>query len=207
MMRINNTTINFVTSNQAKVYTLRKLLEHYQLNIQVQQMTLDIIEPQANSVNEISKSKALQAFNLIKQPVVVEDGGFYIQALNNFPGVYVRYILDTIGAEGIIKLMQGVENRKARFCSCVTFIDADGTLFQFEDDVTEENYGYIAEKKSTAICPHAWSDLWFIYQSKKNGKTWSEVSAERMNELEAKGTNGRSSVGNFVEWLKNNMEI
>lgn len=201
-MSTNNTIINFVTSNSAKVYTLRKLLEHNRLNIQVQQLALNIIEPQANSVNEVSKSKALQAFNLIKQPVVVEDGGFYIQALNNFPGVYVRYILDTIGVDGIIKLMNGIENRQARFCSCVTFIDSAGHLLQFEDDITEENYGYIAEKKSTAICPHAWSDLWFIYQSKKNGKTWSEVSEERMNELEAKGTNGRSSIGNFVEWLK-----
>lgn len=197
--------INFATSNSGKINTLKKLLEYNKLDIEIISQKLNIIEPQANSVNEISKAKALQAFNILKEPVLVEDGGFYIEALNDFPGVYVRYILDTIGADGIIKLMDGKENRRARFCSCTTFIDANGEIFQFEDDITPNSYGYIAEKKADVSCPHAWSDLWFIYKSKKDGKTWAEVPESRMNEKEAKGDGGRSSVGNFVEWLKENI--
>ena len=57
-------------------------------------------------------SERLQAFELselfieelgwaqpsLRKPVVVEDSGFVIDALNGFPGPYIKYALATIGA-------------------------------------------------------------------------------------------------------------
>lgn len=196
--------INFVTSNKGKINTLKRLFKLNDINIEIVPQKLDIVEPQAHTVNEVSKSKALQAYKILNEPVVVEDGGFYIDALGNFPGVYVRYILDTIGVDGIIKLLEGKENRKALFYSCTTFINENGEIFQFENDLTECSHGYIAEERARVSCPHAWSDLWFIYKDSKSGKTWAEISEKKTNKADSEGKGRKNSVRNFVDWLNKN---
>ena len=44
-----------------------------------------------------------------------------IDALGVFPAAYTHYIGDTIGIEGILKLMKGVENRKAIFIQVLAY--------------------------------------------------------------------------------------
>ena len=41
--------------------------------------------------------------------------------MNGFPGPYSSYVFETLGAEGILKLMEGAKSRKAEFRSCVSF--------------------------------------------------------------------------------------
>jgi non-canonical purine NTP pyrophosphatase (RdgB/HAM1 family) len=192
--------INFITGNSGKIVSLQNYLKNYGLDYEVIAKKLDLVEPQANTVNEVSKSKALQTYTILKEPVICEDGGFYIEALNNFPGVYVRYILDTIGVDGILKLLEGKTNRFAKFCSCTTYIDKNGKIYQFEND--NENIGVIALAKVLIDCPNAWSDLWFIYKNKNSDKVWAELTEEEWRE-ENKNKKGRSSIENFVFWLKN----
>ncbi|HSQ97700.1 MAG TPA: non-canonical purine NTP pyrophosphatase [Rickettsiales bacterium] len=199
--------INFITSNKGKIIALKDYFKKYFINdLDVKSVKLDIFEPQASSVKEVSKSKALQAYSILKKPLLVEDGGFYIEALNNFPGVYVRYILDTIGAEGILKLMQGQTNRKARFCSCTTYVDEKGELFQFENDFDETDIGLIATEKSKVICEKAWSDLWYIYKPYGYQKTLAELTSKEYEEYENADSGAKSSVENFVNWFKGNIE-
>ncbi len=139
--------IYFITSNKGKISSLENVLATNGLSdVKVISQKLDLVEPQASSVKEVSKSKALQAYSILKKPLLVEDGGFYIETLNNFPGAYVRYILDTIGVEGILKLMEGQTNRKARFYSCTTYVNERGELFQFDNDFDEKKFGTITEK-------------------------------------------------------------
>ncbi|HSQ97260.1 MAG TPA: PfkB family carbohydrate kinase, partial [Rickettsiales bacterium] len=106
---------------------------------------------------------------------------------------------DTIGAEGILKLMQDQVNRKARFCSCTTYVDEKGELFQFENDFDENKFGTIAEKKSEVACPNAWSDLWFIYKPFGSSKVLAELSDK---ELSSTFANDKDSFENFVSWFK-----
>lgn len=49
----------------------------------------------------------------------------FIHELNGFPRAYVNHALDTIGIEGILKLMKGVANRYCEFRSCLAFYDGD----------------------------------------------------------------------------------
>jgi XTP/dITP diphosphohydrolase len=93
----------FITSNQGKVKSLKKYFELFNHSIDIEQKIMDIPEIQADSVLEVSQAKAKLTFSKLKCPLIVEDGGFCIEALNNFPGVYTRYILDTIGAKGLLK--------------------------------------------------------------------------------------------------------
>ncbi|HEX7391580.1 MAG TPA: RdgB/HAM1 family non-canonical purine NTP pyrophosphatase [Thermoplasmata archaeon] len=56
------------------------------------------------------------------RPLMMDDSGLFIDALKGFPGVYSSYVFRTLGCDGILKLMQGVGNRSARFECCIGFI-------------------------------------------------------------------------------------
>ena len=48
-------------------------------------------------------------------PFMIDDSGLFITALKDFPGVFSAHALKTLGNAGILKLMAGVEDRRARF--------------------------------------------------------------------------------------------
>lgn len=109
------------------------------------------MEPQFDSVQNVSRFKALKAFDVVKEPVLIEDGGFPVKALNGFPDVYTKYILKTLGADGILKLTDGVKERTAKFISVTTFVNSSGKVFQFEREGGEFE---ISEKNrySISVC-------------------------------------------------------
>ena len=43
--------------------------------------------------------------------MIIEDAGLFIEGLKGFPGVYSAYVQKTLGNPGILKLMEGVEDR------------------------------------------------------------------------------------------------
>ena len=53
----------------------------------------------------------------LKRTVLVEDSGLFVPALKNFPGPWTKYSHNTLGNKGILKLMDGVKNRKAYYKS------------------------------------------------------------------------------------------
>ncbi|MFV0626429.1 MAG: non-canonical purine NTP pyrophosphatase [Alphaproteobacteria bacterium] len=90
----------FITSNLGKAQTLQKSFEiaGYK-NIKIIQKDMNLMEPQADTVAEVSKFKAEQAYKILKAPLLVEDGSFCVEALEGFPGVYTKYVLETIGVK------------------------------------------------------------------------------------------------------------
>lgn len=191
--------INFITSNQGKVKSLENSLKSNNIDVLVCAQNLDIMEPQFDTVQEVSKYKALKAFEILKEPVLVEDGGFSVFELNGFPGVYTKYILKTLGADGILKLMQGVNNRAAKFVSVATFVNEDGTLFQFEREGGEFE---ISKEKVDIQSPFAWSELWKIIYLKEYNKNLCELSEQEVSEYYGRaGANG--SIQKFVNWYIN----
>jgi XTP/dITP diphosphohydrolase len=77
-------------------------------------------------VSEIAREKARYAYGEIGAPLIVDDTAFEIDALNGFPGPFAAYVLDTIGNAGILRLMDGVQDRTASFTTAIAFADADG---------------------------------------------------------------------------------
>ncbi|MDR1694042.1 MAG: hypothetical protein LBR70_02465 [Lactobacillaceae bacterium] len=166
----------FVTSNKGKFETLKRNLElNGAKNVNLIMKPLNIVEPQADSAYEISKYKAEQAYNILKSPVVVEDGGMEIEVLNKFPGVYTRYVLETIGIKGFLKLLDGEENRTLKFASITTFVDEKGTVHQFERGLIEYDFAHEAKNIDS---PFAWSELWKVIYVREFGKTLCEFSEE-----------------------------
>lgn len=190
--------INFITSNNGKAKSLeRSLINANRLDVKINQVNLDIIEPQLDSVAEVSKYKALEAFKILKRPVLVEDGGLSIPALKGFPGVYTKYVLATIGVDGILKLMCQEEKREAKFVSFTTFIGNDGIPYQFE------RHGDNFEIARTRKCINrvdAWSDIWQIMYMKDYGKMFCEFSEQELIEHSEKSSTS-GSLQQFTKWF------
>ena len=104
-------TIYFATGNSRKVLSLKKALSD--LPIDIIQYTGELLEPQKDNIKEVALSKARQAFSILKNRVIVNDGGLVIPSLKGFPGPYTKYIDNTIGNLGIIKLLSNIQNREA----------------------------------------------------------------------------------------------
>lgn len=60
------------------------------------------------------------------RPLFIDDSGLFVDALKGFPGVYSSYVFKTLGCEGILRLMEGVEGRGARFECCIGYMEPGG---------------------------------------------------------------------------------
>ena len=165
--------IVFATGNDGKVSTLRSHLKLAGVKIDVEQRPLDLIEPQAATASEVAAVKARQAYEKLHQAVLVDDSSFHISALGGFPGPYIKYMLETVGVEGIMRFMEGKEDRQAYFMSSLVFIDDTGVMHTFDG---KDEPGEIVEVMDTYDHPDAWSELWKIFAPPGFGKTYSHMS-------------------------------
>jgi XTP/dITP diphosphohydrolase len=146
--------ITYVTGNWAKVQSAKEKLEPY--GIEIDNVKLDIREIQADDVESIAKFSAEEARDILHTNVLKNDTGFFVEALGGFPGPYAHYADDTIAEDGVLKLMEGVENRRAYFKEAFAYAKVDGETKVFVS-VTP---GTIALEKSGT---YGWSwDFIFI---------------------------------------------
>jgi len=113
----------FATNNINKFNEAREVLSRYE--IAVGMLRVKTMEIQSESLEEIAKTSAIHAYRQCGLPIIVEDAGLFIEALNGFPGPYASYVYKTIGNEGLLKLMKETNNRKARFQSVVAYFYED----------------------------------------------------------------------------------
>lgn len=189
--------IIFATGNKGKVATLERHLKGRGLTICVVQKPLELIEPQATTAAEVARVKAEQAYAQTKKPVLVDDSSFHIYALGGFPGPYIKYMLETVGAAGIVKFMEGKEDRRAYATSSLAFVDENGELHEFS---VREKDGEIATRVHDSL-NDGWGDLWKIYIPAGSAKTLSMMTpadhAARQNVQR-----DPTAYDAFCEWLQ-----
>ena len=91
--------------------------------LEVDHVALDIPEQRSDDIAEIARGKARYSYSRLKTPLIVDDTGFFIDSLNGFPGPYAAYVLNSIGNTGILKLMEGISDRNARFTTGIAYAD------------------------------------------------------------------------------------
>jgi len=110
----------FATGNDHKIEEARAALAQY--NIEVKKLDeFQKLEIQHPDLGEIASSALALIVNKTDKPVFVEDSGLFVHQLNGFPGPYSSYVFETIGIEGILKLLEEAKTRKAEFRSSVAF--------------------------------------------------------------------------------------
>lgn len=109
--------INFVTSNKGKMTEAQAIFGN------LVQKNIGYTEIQTDSLEEVVAFGMKDVVARLNGPVMIEDAGLFIDGLKGFPGVYSAYVLQTLGNEGILRLMDGVEDRSAAFKSVVGYAE------------------------------------------------------------------------------------
>jgi XTP/dITP diphosphohydrolase len=101
-------------------------------------------EIQADTLEETIAPGLNWLMERYNRPIMIDDSGLFVDALKGFPGVYSSYVFRTVGCDGILRLMEGVKNRSARFECCIGFL-VPGKEPHMLKGVAQ---GSIAEKKA-----------------------------------------------------------
>jgi len=125
------------TSSDHKYMEAREVLAEY--GVDLERLGIERVEIQSDDPEAIAEFSLRQLD--VDVPILIEDAGLYIDKYFGFPGPYSSYTLRTVGNEGILKLMEGEEERGARYISAVAYRDGDTTV-----TFTGEVHGVIAQE-------------------------------------------------------------
>ena len=115
--------LKVITSNPGKVAEYQKAFD--ELGIEMEHYRLPYDEVQTSDLEEVVNKGMDEIISKGVRNFIVDDTGLFIDSLKGFPGVWSAYAQKTIGNKGILKLMDGVEDRGAEFRCCIG-CDIDG---------------------------------------------------------------------------------
>jgi len=127
-------TVTFITGNQHKADNLARLL-----GMPLDHVKLDLDEIQSTELRDIVEHKAKQAYETIKQPVLVDDVGLYFTAIGGLPGPFVKFFVEA-GTEKLCRMLDGFDDRSAVGKAGIGYYDENGFRY-FEGEI----HGTIAE--------------------------------------------------------------
>jgi len=162
-----------VSSNPNKAIEAERILKMPLLRV-----SLSLPEIQAADVEEITRHKLEVARSKGYQRLIVEDVSLGFDELGNFPGPYVRWLLEAAGGKGLAVIAYALNNRSAKAQCCVAYWDGtDGHFFK------GECFGEVlVEPRGTQR--FGW-DPWF--QPRGSKKTFAEMSAEEKDRVSHRG--------------------
>ena len=189
--------IKFITLNNAKFEWAKRRLGGF--GIELIQERLDLEESREINVDDVALKKAEGIKSKVKGPFIVEDSGFCIEALNNFPATHIKFVLSTIGIQGILKLMKCEKNRKVNFRSALVYQDSEIKKVFVCDDI-----GTLAEEERGENL-RGFNELFKIFIPKEFNKTLAEMSDSEFESYE-KSVEKEDHYVKFAKWFKENIK-
>ena len=179
--------ITFITGNQHKVKEANGIFDNF--GIELEHVDLGYPEIQGNLV-DVAWYGAKHVAKRLGKPVIVEDAGIFIKALDWFPGTYSSYVQDTLGNQGILKLMSDVKDRYAEFRSVIGFCTPKtepeiflGAVNGCIGYIEKGNYGFAYDP---------------LFTPEGYDKTFGELSITEKNKF----SHRRKSLEKFAIWYK-----
>ena len=129
-----------VSSNPNKIVEYKKLIGD-RMRLSFYKSSL----PEVQSVDskEVAQYKIIEAYKLIKRPIIVEDTALHLEAWNGFPGALIKWLEEYLGTQGILDLIEN-KNRNAEAKCVIAYFDGREISF-FEGStkgkITEERKG------------------------------------------------------------------
>jgi XTP/dITP diphosphohydrolase len=190
--KLKGRVVFFATGNVNKFNEARRVLAEY--DTAVGMLRVKAAEIQSADLKEIAQTSAQDAFKRCRLPIIVEDAGLFIEALRGFPGPYAAYAYKTIGNNGLLKLMENVEDSKATFQSVIAYCDSySGAPVCFKGEAA----GKITNKERRG---NGKSGFGFdpIFQPSGSAKAFAEMTIEEKNGFSHRA----KAIRKFAEWYK-----
>ncbi len=167
----------FVTGNSDKV----KLLEKF-LGRKVAHHELDLPEIQSLDPHEIAKQKAIDAYNVLKKPVLVDDASLNITVLGGLPGPLIKFFLKSVGGGGICRMVDGYNDRSA--IAILIFGLYDGVSFYSFDAEIAGSISASPKGDTTKLTKMGWNPI-FIPDGQP--KTVAEMTEDQLAKYTPRG--------------------
>lgn len=175
------TKIVVATNNLNKLYEFRLLFKHQ--GIEVVSLNdvgfVGDIEESGETFSENAVQKAMAVAKYTSLPVIADDSGLVIQALNGFPGIYSRRFMDgqsyQLKNQEIIKLLQAHSDKSAKFVAAIALVNYE----KFPQVFVGEVKGKIIDS------PRGTNGFGYdpIFYVEKLDKTLAEASDEEKNQI------------------------
>ncbi|WP_102401857.1 non-canonical purine NTP pyrophosphatase [Haloimpatiens massiliensis] len=142
-------TLVYVTGNDVKFNVALQVFTN--TGIVLLQEKLSTPEIQSKNVQEVAIYSASWASKQLNKPVIVTDAGFYIEALNGFPGPFIKFVNEWFSAEDYINLMQEKNNRTIIIQDCLAYCCPDGEPVVFTGSYRGKLANEPSRKSGTSI--------------------------------------------------------
>ena len=210
--------VTFVTTNPGKIHEAREYLDS-----PVEQLAFDYVEPQADDLTTVAAHGARTAYRHTGDPVIVDDSGLTIDALDGFPGPYSSFVEEKLGIERVWQLVAGEDDRSGAFRTVLAYCDgesfeatpepvdterrgqdlgADDRASATTDDQVDD--GPIPVKlfegvvPGTIVAPRGDGGFGFDPIFEYDGTTFAEMDTDEKNAVSHRGR----ALAKFAEWYE-----
>ena len=147
-----NFEIVLATNNKHKLQEVRKILSPHKITVYCPNdlnLTVPEVEENGKTYFENALVKAKAVASVTSFPVIADDSGLEIEALNNEPGLHSARYAESLGGhqnafKDIFKRLEG-KPRDARFICCIVLLNVTDKPLQFEGiakgKILEEAHG------------------------------------------------------------------
>jgi XTP/dITP diphosphohydrolase len=186
-----NRTVYFTTGNKNKYLEAARIATAFRVNLKY--LNWEKLEIQSHSLAEIASFAAKQAAQSTRKVVVAEDAGFFVLGLGGFPGPYSSYVFDTVGTEGILRLMRNVKNRSASFQAVVAYCGPNQRPICFTGSVR----GSLASRPRGS---HGFGYDPIFVPRQGDGRTFAQMSMNEKNLMSHRA----NAFAKFCRWFTTN---
>lgn len=109
-----------VTGNPDKLAEARRIFAG-----ELHSLAIDLPEIQSLDLEEVVRAKGAEAWRRVGKPLIVEETGLELDALNGFPGPLVKWMLTAIGPQGLAKTALAWSNPRATARCLLLYRDAE----------------------------------------------------------------------------------
>lgn len=178
-------SLYFITGNKNKFEEAKSILPD------LKRIDIDLPEIQEIDSHKVVKAKLLEALNHHKGEFIVEDVSFEMEALNGFPGPLVKWMIDSVGVQGLYEVAEKMGNLNAESVATIGYAKNHEEIYFFDGRVKGR---LVPETGSKGFA----FDKIFI--PKGHTKRYSEMKPEEKNKI----SHRRLALDKLKEFLETN---
>jgi non-canonical purine NTP pyrophosphatase (RdgB/HAM1 family) len=163
--------ISLITGNPDKAAEVKAILG---IN-NIERLDIDLPEIQEIDPHKIIAEKLHEARKHHDGEFMVEDTSLYLSCLNNLlPGPLIKWFEKGLGNEGIVNLIEKLNDNRAIATDLVGYMDRYGKIHYFEGKI----YGKIVRPRGKG--DYGWGPI-FVPDGQE--KTFAEMTSDEKNEI------------------------
>ena len=164
---------------------MQRLLSSSSFAFDIDNYKLDLPELQGTP-HDIAREKCQLASQQLKTAVFTEDTCLSFYGLNDLPGPYIKWFLDSLGHDGLNKLLHGFNDDRAYAQTIIAYSPGPGMEIQLFEGRTE---GRIVPARGSK--DFGWDPIFEPTEEEQGSsgmrKTYAEMTTDEKNAISHRG--------------------